>query len=332
MSLLFEKLYADLVTPEGDVCVAYAARIGLWGANTCMAAVEVYPAAGGRAVFRGRCEEPLPASGEGPLRALRIGLDGGMFILRYGDGPSRWDPPGPPPAPGLRWSVTVPDAPAIARLPGGPELRGRGYADRVRIEGWPRGLRLEELRWGRVHDRNRALVFTKVRFTSGGSWTRVGEWSANGFRSWSDAGVREEGEASLIRLPGAGDAGREIQLLPRRTLHAGGALDAGRFPSPAARAALRLLAGRPAETRWLAWAMEPGWIIRPGQALHERVVFSPARAGAVRPPQLDRRGARSGVSGLQRDLFGVGSGYSGRSSSTVSATPDTAPSEKKSGK
>jgi membrane-associated phospholipid phosphatase len=244
----FEKLYADLVTADGTVCVAYLTRLTLAGVSREWAGLELYGSDGSRTIQRARKgRESLSP------RELQVTLDlpAGPFRLEQTVRAGGWEPDGPLPSPHLCWRVEVAraDARAVWTEDGVPRtLVGCGYADRVILDRPPRWLGLRQLRWGRAHLDHATVVWNALAPHDGPAWSRS--------LCWPDG---EEPRESRHAEPPA--------LETERVLHAGPALDPERFPGRGERWLTRLLSGTVVERRELSRAHGSGW------ALHEAVSF-----------------------------------------------------------
>jgi hypothetical protein len=265
------KLYADLVTADGTVCVAYLAWLDAWGLRRAFAGVELYWPGGRREILQARPQAEHDAFASGDLR-LSFDVPGGPFELEYATVHGAWTPDGEPPGGALRWGVKVARAEAVARWRGDrarPELRGIGYADWVEMDCPPRRLGLRLLRWGRVHGPDATLVFNAVDFRSGRSWRRAARWSGGERADWSAFGI-EGAPAEVVDLPGSPGA---LAIDKGRPLHVGDAIDRGRFPGALARMVSSAVTGPAAEQRSLdraRWSDGASW------ALHEAVRFGAA--------------------------------------------------------
>ncbi len=267
MSVRFEKLYADLVTADGTVLVAYLAETHAFGTTTRHAGLEVYHPDGTREVHHARSVTRIS---EGDRTSLAMVFTNGRFLLEHRTEHGAWQPNGPPPCAGLDWRVCAARASARAEL--GPRTYvGTGYSDFVRITRAPRTLGLVELRWGRVHLRDETIVFDALTFANRAPYLRAISICPSGRRVEHDVFTIEnrEGETSLHL------AGRApIVLSSQRALHVGAAIDRERFPGVVDRIVSRALAGVVTERRTLAR-------VGGSFALHECVRFG--RAAAVAP-------------------------------------------------
>jgi hypothetical protein len=282
MPFRFEKLYADLVTPDGTVCVTYFAWLDLWGVQSAFSGMELYWADGRREVIRARPRAERIACDAQEIE-LSLDVPGGPFVLRYEVVHGAWTPRGDPPCDSVRWCVKVARANAVGRWLGDggrPELRGVGYADRVELERPARQLQLGALRWGRVHLPDASVVFDAVDFRSGRSWKRAARWSSGGRQEWDAFGIEGATRTGHVLLPG--DDGR-LNIAQGRVLHEGDAIDRGRFPGMVERLVSQAVTGPATEQRLLGRAQWTGPAgPASGWALREAVRFGP-RAQVHRP-------------------------------------------------
>jgi hypothetical protein len=260
MLFRFEKLYADLVSADGTVCVAYVTRLDMFDWHREWAGLEQYDPDGSRTVRHARGVVVSRSD-----RELRITLDlpSGLFLLQQEIRSGSWQPSGPPPSPHISWTVEVGRAHTRATwYEGGAarSLTGCGYADRVVLDRPPRALGLSTLSWGRAHLPRTTVVWNALTPREGPQWRRS--------MCWRDG---EEGCESPDFSP--------LPLRRERSLHEGPALDPSRFPSRGERWLTRLLAGDVVEHRELSRVDGGGW------ALHERVTFGPHGA-AIAPEHL----------------------------------------------
>ena len=190
MTFRFEKLYADLVTDDGTVCVAYIAWLDVLGARSSHAGFELYARRASRVVraknWTLRADNETSSSSS-KFRAVRLSFDRAPRTGRGFLGPSAH--------PSLRWSVRSARAAADAQWNGDPKrprLRGIGYADWVELKRPTRSLGLQHLRWGRMHLPDKTVVFNEVRFRSG---TASGRASQNGAQAASASGPHRASRA-----------------------------------------------------------------------------------------------------------------------------------------
>jgi hypothetical protein len=285
MRFHFEKLYADLVSPDGTVCVAYVTRLAFAGLSREWAGVERYAPDGSRIVQRA-LRAPTVVEPTADRRELHLELDlpDGRFVFHQNVRAGRWCPSGPAPSPHVRWTVEIARADARAEWTEGGQRRtlaGTGYADRVQLDRPPRWLGLSTLRWGRVHLPYATVVFNALDSTAGASWGRVLCWPESGAaREWPDVSVKGEMDWTRVAWP-ASSAHQALRLRTERVLHAGPALDPGRFPARTERWLTWGLSGAVSETRQLSRVEGPAGT-EPGWALHETVRFG-AGANPVTP-------------------------------------------------
>jgi hypothetical protein len=267
-----EKLYADLVTPDGTVCVAYLAWLDAWGLRRTFAGLELYWPDGRREIAHARPQSGPTGS---PPRDLDLSFDvpGGPFVLTYRTAHGPWRPAGGPPREGLRWEVKAARAEAVGRWtndPRRPELRGIGYVDSVEMDRPVRHLDLGALRWGRVHLPDATFVFNAVDFRSGASWHRAARWSEGVMVEWDAFRLDDSMARTIVQLP---DRRGHLSIAPDRALHVGDAIDHVRFPGAVARMVSRAVTGPAAErrslgrARWTTDGPQSSW------ALHETVRF-----------------------------------------------------------
>jgi hypothetical protein len=284
--LLVQKLYADMVTDDGAVCIAYRVNSRCCGFEETRAGLELYHT-GQREVLHA-CNSHVSIAGNlnRPLPRVEFDLPGGGFVLEFQSSDGAWKPGFPIGADGLSWDVRVCRGAAIGRWSqelGRSPMRGFGYVDFVRLKRLPWMLRLARLDWGRIHGESSACVFNVVQLRNGARWGR--------YSYWSDGEQREEGpvvaiqyaDASLrISLPN-----KEIDLAPLRVLHDGPAVDPERFPNPVRRHLTRLVMGPIREKRWLSRPAVPtGTSSENAYAIHESVVFGSRFARAPRPTSI----------------------------------------------
>lgn len=256
----YRKLYTDVVTPAGSVCVGYATWLHLLGYELRSAGYEWYPAAGERRVFRARGPAKVDL-GEGDVR-LRFTTAGGAFSLNLQARVEQRQGEAQRLTSHLSWRVLASGAPARARgVSGEGEVLGTGYADYVEMTRPPRALGLRSVEWGRGYAGEESFVFTQARFGDG----RVFASALGDGQASSQLELLGSGSGDLdLRL----DQGR-ITLRNQRVLHEGSALDSARFPRLPERALARLCSGPIHEMRWLARASFPSGAT--ALALHERV-------------------------------------------------------------
>jgi hypothetical protein len=259
----YRKLYADLVTDQGAVCVGYASWLSFLGYELCSAGFELYPPNNGeRRVMRARGPVSV-VHGDDQLR-LSFVTDAGAFSVALHGAAAQCHATPLRLSGALTWQVLLSNASARAQgLGDAPEMHGRGYADLVEMTRPPRSLGLSSVEWGRGHAADESFVFTRASFRDG----RVFRSALRDGAQVTELDLTRAGKGDLdVLLPGGA-----ISLHDQRVLHSGSALDAARFPARSERALARLCSGRIEETRWLAQATFPSGTS--ALALHERVLL-----------------------------------------------------------
>lgn len=267
MAIRFQKLYADLITDAGVVCVAYVADLVAWGKRSRHAGLELYHPDGTREV---RHALDVERTINDARTHLLMRFTDGTFELEHRHEHGAWQPDGAPPCPGIDWRVRAARTLARAKLLD-RELVGSGYSDWVELDRAPRSLGLVELRWGRVHLPDETIVFDALTFEGRTPYQRALSISATG--RTTEHGVfsfEDRDDGTLLHLAGRSP----IALTAVRALHVGDAVDRERFPRAIDRFVSRALSGNVTERRTLARV--DGWL-----ALHEQVRFG--RAAAVTP-------------------------------------------------
>jgi hypothetical protein len=132
------KWYADCVTQDGAVHVAYAARIGLGPAS--------FPY---QAILTGRRGEPLEQRWRMSYRGVQD-PEGGTAEWRW-----------PRLAFSATWSATASGVDNV--LLHRPDLEGVGYLEELLVEGNPTAMPIRELRWGRFLSSRDWLVWIDWR-------------------------------------------------------------------------------------------------------------------------------------------------------------------------
>jgi hypothetical protein len=256
----YRKLYADLVTDSGLVCIAYVAELRVLGLLQRSAGYECYATDGSRTVVHARGAASVDLSAA--RLAIQFDTPSGAFSYELTRSGPAFDEHRL--VPGLSWQVVSKVARASARgVQGFDELHGDGYSDCVQMWRPPRTLGLRSLSWGRGTAEGEPFVFTEARFRNGVT-----------FQSAHVAGVNHESFA----LHTLGSSGLELhtdaasfRLEAQRVLHDGAALDALRFPRRAERGLVELLTGSVRERRALAQVTSSA--NERGVALYERVTF-----------------------------------------------------------
>lgn len=263
VSIHYRKLYADLVTSEGLVCIAYVTELRVAGFLKCSAGYELYTPSGERRVVHA----VAPAEVEVGRERFSIGFPtaSGSFELCHLHGRGDASSTGHAPTAGLCWTVLQHRRDAevrITRWGEEPELLGgSSYADEVVLRKAPRALGLRRIRWGRAHVGNSSWVFNRITLDSGRTWQMV--WDGAGWSQELEL-IDEPFGLSVVRH-GAG----RFELLPGRALHEGAAIDRERFPGRISRYLARALSGSIVETRQLAPVADAHG--RSGTLLHEDV-------------------------------------------------------------
>ncbi len=268
--MAFEKLYADLVAPDGSVYVLYLATLDFLGSRLRFAEVETYPAQGQRRVFASRPssahratlapDEPLDIelkTSSGTFRFQAHQLNGGFV-------------PSHPPRFGLEWSVCMGRTEARLELPvalGGGVVTGTGYIDHLRVARSTVRRGLRTLDWGRAHFASSSIVWTQLKFSDGQTWGQFARWPLPG-------AAAEPGPLALserVAVAQIEAAGGSVQS--ERVLHEGGALDRSRVPGAPVRWLLNAIAGETHQRRWVTRIGEAGHQTT-GWGIHESVSFA----------------------------------------------------------
>ena len=271
----FQKMYADVVAPDGTVCVVYQTWVRLLRAWHARSGIELYRPDGTRTVLIGEgAAEPPPLDAPVARCPMSLRVDGGSFELALDEDHGGFEPG--PACPGLEWSVKLGAARMRARGPG-IDIAGCGYVDLVRLTRATRFLGLRELGWGRTHAGPATLVWTALDFVDGTRWCAGAWWEGN--RS-QHGGVEVEldgrGRGSVVV------ADRPISIVPVRVIHDGDAFDRERIPALADRLVTRAIGGATHQVRWQGQATDLR-SRQSGDALYERVRF-----GRFRPVGLNQ--------------------------------------------
>jgi hypothetical protein len=272
----FRKIYADLVTDDGTVLIAYLAWTEAGGLSGAGSGLELYRPDGSREVVRARSSfPPEPPVAEGGPVEVRLELPDASVRLRYEPSVPPWVP-APAPVAGLSWAVRVPWAKVEATWEGRHRrLVGTGYVDWVELTRPTRRLGLSRLDWARVHTAQAALVYTGVHVRDGASWHRGALWRRSGDgapRVRTDVRLRAPG-LHPGRLECDDDPDFNLVLKPQRVLHQGPVIDRARSPGLLERSLFRLITGRSHETRWVSRAYRADADESVGWAIHEVVRF-----------------------------------------------------------
>lgn len=253
MTFRFRKLYADAVSDDGTVSIIYLAWLAVYGVRFSTAAVERYTPGGRREVRRGRpVRWEFDPDAVGSDWRIQVEFPDGALELHYHRALPPWRPTDPAPSEAMEWRVLIPRATVTGcwiERSAREMFTGLGYCDWVELRRPPRLLGMRRLHWGRVHTPSEAVVFTKLEFTSGHTWSHASQWDGGGTRS---------------------DGAPPFSLQPIRLLHDGPGLDRMRFPMSLERIFARALTGPLHEQRWLASVTCAG-NSEPGVAIHEVV-------------------------------------------------------------
>lgn len=270
MTYQFRKLYADVLSSDGTLCIVYLSWVNLLGRWYGRSGVELYRADGTRTVHLGGDVPPVE---RGDLDATRIvvSLPKGQLLLRYEPEHEGFSPPLPAVCPSLSWSVLVPRARARLSSADVGDREGLGYVDWVTLSRPTRLLRFRELTWGRAHLANTTVVFTALDLADGRAWRAGAVWTKP-----SRAPVTVSHIATGLDSAGSGQVkvgGAALALRAERVLHAGDAFGPDRVSKPLDRLVVRAIGGRTSETRWLGTARLGD---DEGHAVYERVHFGAA--------------------------------------------------------
>jgi hypothetical protein len=141
----FDKLYLDVVTDDGTVCIVYLTWTEVLGLRSATAGFELYPPNGSREVVHAR-RAPAPPDLAAPEWRVELDVPGGPLEVRHTARSEGWTPAGGFPA--VDWSVKTARAEVEARWlgdPSRPVLRGRGYADWVSLRKITRRLNMRRV-------------------------------------------------------------------------------------------------------------------------------------------------------------------------------------------
>jgi hypothetical protein len=265
--MAFDKLYADLVAPDGSVYVVYLATFDLPGGRLRFAELETYPVAGQRRIYTAR-----PSSSHrtdvGSNEPLDVVLDSSVGIFQFqARALNGGFVPSAVPRSGLEWRVCMARTEARLEFPaalGGGVVSGTGYVDHLRVERPTARRGLRTLDWGRAHLSSSSLVWSRLTFSEGPSWADAARWSGPGTaaepgpcRAWVDP-------EQIVALGGI--------VASERVLHEGSALDRHRVPAAPVRWFLQAVAGPTHQRRWVTRIAEPGHPAM-GWGIHESVSF-----------------------------------------------------------
>jgi len=155
--LRLRKWYLDLVTPGGDVLVAYWGDVRFHHARFTYSGLLTSRRGAPPSTRRSirAAEPPEEAGGLVRYRNPRLSIDG------------IWKETAPPlrerlfeSAEGsVDWECVMPRADAKVKLENGERLEGTGYVERLEMSIAPWKLPLDELRWGRWHGPTETVVW-----------------------------------------------------------------------------------------------------------------------------------------------------------------------------
>ena len=278
MRFELRKIYADVLAPDGTVCLMYLAWVRLWRRWYASAGVEIHAPDGGQQVLHARAVPP-PVASDARISELPLQLDlvdGTRFRIDYESASAPWTPPLSA-CPDLLWSVKMPRGAARVRH-GDRELFGTGYVDWVQMTRPSRALGLQRLEWGRVHQPSRTIVFERLQLAGGAVWGPALLIGHDGNVSATTTGVDVHDDGSArVRF----DVDELVDITPIRVLHDGDAFDRARVPRLIDRTVCKVLGGAHWQRRWL------GDTRGGGLALYESVLFGrEARRQAARARSL----------------------------------------------
>lgn len=246
----YRKIYADCVTPDGDVCVLYLNYVRMAGIWTARASVELYSPDGHRQLVHGTGSPEL-VDADTPVDALPLDVEvpGGRFRMTLEPELGEWRPP-PSPVPALTWCVKA--VRTRARVEWNDRTwDGTGYVDFVQLTRPTRLLGLRNLRWGRVHLPDRTVVIEHIDTTQLEHWDVGVDWRVGEARPralHAPARLDDDGHGAVGLRTGT------LTLQPLRVLHEGNAFDAERVPRRIDRWACEAIGGPTHEVRWYGTA------------------------------------------------------------------------------
>lgn len=151
--MLITKWYLDCVDDRGDVAIVYWLRIGWAGVGLTF--VSSLMLRQGETRTRSRVTRSAPPR-----------VDGDVLQWRSGDVSVEMRRRAPPVATSLDeridWRCELPSADVVIRA-GDAVVRGRGYAEALRMTRAPWKLPIEELRWGRFTGERSSVVWIDWR-------------------------------------------------------------------------------------------------------------------------------------------------------------------------
>lgn len=256
----FRKVYADLVTPDGDLAVLSLSEVALAGVRTRRASLERYRPDGPLPTIFGTAAPRVDPSTALADLAVERGSD--RWVLEVEVEHGAWTPSRPCPARTLHWRVLAARTRARLRGPDGT-WAGTGYVDWVELGEPTRWMGLRRLQWGRAHLPDRTWIVEDLRVGDDARWQIAAEVGADGaVEHTPSAALSEDGVVALGDGPPLALRGVVV--------HEGDALGPERLPRWTDRELSRWLGGRIDETRWRGVGERGG---ASGPALWERVTF-----------------------------------------------------------
>lgn len=274
MPFEFRKVYLDLITEQGEVCVLYLSWVRFFQRWHAQASLEIYEPGGERTVVHALDTPPLvdPERGLDQL-PVALTIPGGKLELEVRTIHDAWAPAVPSPVPELKWSIGALRTHTTIALntdTGVRTYRGDGYLDFVTLTRATRRLGLRSLRWGRAHMFECSLAFTALDLQDGRRWF-VGVTQLHGrpARSYGNLNVELSDGAGMVRF---GTGGQILRMENPALLHAGSAFDPVRIPNLLHRQVCLAVGGPHHEQRWHCEARVDA-SHGTGRALHEIVWF-----------------------------------------------------------
>ena len=267
--MAFDKLYADLVAPDGSAYVVYLATFDFLGHRLRFAELEAFPADGPRRVYTARpsaAHTTTLANAEALDVELATSVGRFRFQSRALNGAFV---PRDQPRSGLEWSVCMGRSEARLTLPpalGGGAVAGIGYVDHLHVARPTPRSGLRTLDWGRAHLSTSSIVWTRLRFSDGQAWAQFARWDLPGGPA-QPAPLTPSEELAVAQIEAAGGSAEA-----QRLLHEGSPLDRCRVPAAPLRWLLQAAAGPAHQRRWLTRIVEPR-LATNGWGIHEFVSF-----------------------------------------------------------
>lgn len=263
----------DLVDGNGNVCIAYAAKLHALGFTRNLGGIELYRPNGERQVHRATTAR---WSRDRDSIEIRGAFAQGGFLVRHRLTEGGWEPAGDPISRWLSWRVLGARATAVVELTrnGRTErFSGTGYSDWVEITRPMRLLGVARVEWGRFHLPDGTFVYSRILNERGVSWQRALS-IGSGNRSETTS-VALEGNATLLVCR---SERTELELSLTRVLHDGPVLDAERLPGAFERHVSELITGPATERRVVGRARRSASVGGPdlGWGIAESVRFGAA--------------------------------------------------------